>query len=99
MDVNATDKDSFSNAQIEYSIVLGSLDQFTVDPNNGIVRTAAQLDFEVVNRYTVGKRDNIYMFVSMLGYTLYSDISSYPLLTFQSNQKHLFKHDKYFIQY
>ena len=52
-DVNATDKDSSNNAQLVYSIVYGSYGHFVVDPNTGIVRTAAKLDYETLVHYTV----------------------------------------------
>ena len=54
-DMNATDKDSSNNAQLVFSIVLGSQDHFTIDPNTGVVRTAVTLDYETITRYDVSK--------------------------------------------
>ena len=51
--MNATDKDSSNNAQLVYSIVLGSRDHFTIDANTGVVRTAVRLDYETTKRYDV----------------------------------------------
>ncbi|XP_028399799.1 protocadherin Fat 4-like isoform X2 [Dendronephthya gigantea] len=52
-DVNATDRDSSSNAQLEYSIVHGSEGHFSIDPVSGIVTTAVKLDYESKRDYIV----------------------------------------------
>jgi hypothetical protein len=54
-DMNATDKDSSNNAQLVFSIVLGSHDHFAIDANTGVVKTAETLDYETITRYDVSK--------------------------------------------
>ena len=53
VDVNATDKDSSSNAQLEYSIVHGSSGHFQIDQKSGVVTTLTELDYEQRDHYTV----------------------------------------------
>ena len=54
--MNATEQDATS---IEYSIVTGNTQRFTVDPTTGVVTTSAMLDREEQDRYilTLQARD------------------------------------------
>ncbi|XP_071495031.1 protocadherin Fat 1-like [Diadema antillarum] len=52
--VMATDADSGVNGHVIYSIIDGNLfDQFTINPNNGLVSLAAKLDREQISSYSL----------------------------------------------
>ncbi|XP_063955288.1 protocadherin Fat 1-like isoform X2 [Lytechinus pictus] len=55
--VMATDADSGDNGRVSYSIVHGNLfNQFTINPDNGLVSLAAELDREQISSYSLGVR-------------------------------------------
>ncbi|XP_041474294.1 protocadherin Fat 1-like isoform X3 [Lytechinus variegatus] len=55
--VMATDEDSGDNGRVSYSIVHGNLfNQFTINPDNGLVSLALELDREQISSYSLGVR-------------------------------------------
>lgn len=78
IDVNATDDDIHSNGQVEYAIMHGSDNSFTINTTTGVITTTAMLDRETKNMYTVshagalgGLREkstrNAYQIISKIG--------------------------------
>ena len=52
--VNASDKDSYDNANIHYSIAsVGNYDKFTINSSTGDIYTATNLDTETVENYVI----------------------------------------------
>ncbi|CAH0559618.1 unnamed protein product [Brassicogethes aeneus] len=53
LQVHATDADTGVNSEIEYSIVKGSYDDFSIDNATGALATARKLDFDKRNTYNL----------------------------------------------
>ncbi|XP_017767839.1 PREDICTED: cadherin-87A isoform X2 [Nicrophorus vespilloides] len=51
--VNATDADVGLNADVLYKLTKGSLDDFNIDPESGIVTVSSKLDYDRRNTYNI----------------------------------------------
>ncbi|XP_066533870.1 protocadherin Fat 4 [Hoplias malabaricus] len=88
--VEATDKDSGSHAQITYSLLSGHTEFFSLDPRNGTITTLEIFDFEQQQSFElaikVTNKDNYYLYDIAHVHIQVTDVNEY-IPTFQ---KHLY---------